>query len=205
MFYDPREGRHGLPHDPFYALVAPRPIGWISTLSPAGVRNLAPYSFFNAFSTSPHIVGFSSTGRKDTLANVEATGAFVCNLATDDLRDAMNRSSAVVGPEVDEFDLAGLSAAPGRSVPVPRVAESPAALECRHTATIPLAGADGAPARAFLVLGEVVGIHIDDTVLTEGRIDVARMRPLARLGYRDYSVVDAVFEMARPGEGPRGG
>ncbi|SON55445.1 Flavin reductase like domain protein [Hartmannibacter diazotrophicus] len=198
MFYDPRENDHGLPHDPFYSLVLPRPIGWISSLSPSGVRNLAPYSFFNAFSTNPYVVGFSSTGRKDSLANIEATGAFVCNLATDALRESMNASSAVVGPEVDEFELAGLTPVASQNVPVPRVGESPAALECIHTQTIPIADAEGKRQKAFLVLGEVVGIHIDEAALKDGRVDVERIRPIARLGYQDYAVVDRVFSMKRP-------
>ncbi|ODN72027.1 flavin reductase family protein [Methylobrevis pamukkalensis] len=198
MFYDPRHEPHGLPHDPFHAIVVPRPIGWISTRAATGVANLAPYSFFNAFSTNPYIVGFSSTGRKDTIANVEATGAFVCNLATFDLRAAMNASSAPVGPEVDEFVLAGLTAVPSRLVAAPRVAEARVALECLHTGTIPLRDAAGGRERAWLVLGEVVGIHIDDSILKDGMIDTAALMPIARLGYRDYAVVDRVFAMDRP-------
>jgi len=198
MFYDPRSEPHGLPHDPFLALVAPRPIGWISTLSRDGVRNLAPYSFFNAFSTRPYIVGFSGTGRKDSVANAEETGAFAVNVASDDLRLPMNRSSAAVPPDVDEFALAGLTPAPCRSIAAPRVAEAHAVLECVHLQTIPLAGAAGGPPRSFLVLGEVVGIHLDEAILTAGLVDAAKLRPLARLGYMDYAVVDEVFAMPRP-------
>lgn len=198
MFYDPRTEPHGLPHDPFLALVAPRPIGWISTLSADGVRNLAPYSYFAAFSTRPYVVGFSSSGRKDSLANVEATGEFVFNLAVYDLRDAMNASSAGVGPEVDEFTLSGLTSVPGRVVRAPRVVETPVALECVHTQTVPIVGKAGGEAKNWLVLGEVVGIHIADEVLVNGHVDITRLRPLARLGYRDYASIDAVFEMDRP-------
>lgn len=199
MFYDPRHDPHGLPHDPFLALVAPRPIGWISTVSRAGIRNLAPYSFFNAFSTRPHVVGFSSTGLKDSLANVEETGCFVANLVSMDLMDAMNRSSATVPPEVDEFELAGLAAAPSRNVVAPRVSAAHAALECVHLQTIPLTGRDGGEARASLVLGEVVGIHIDEAILTGGLLDAGRLRYLARMGYKDYAVVESVFPLERPG------
>lgn len=201
MFYDPRTEPHGLPHDPFQALVAPRPIGWISSVSPEGRRNLAPYSYFNAFSTRPHIVGFSSTGRKDSIANVEATGSFVANLVGADLIDAMNRSSAVVPADVDEFDLAGLEAAPSRLIAAPRVAAAPAAMECVYLRTIPMTGVDGAPARSFLVLGEVVGIHIGEAWLTDGMVDAAKVRYLSRLGYKDYGIIDDVFPLDRPTAG----
>jgi flavin reductase (DIM6/NTAB) family NADH-FMN oxidoreductase RutF len=202
MFYDPRTGGHGLPRNPFLALVAPRPIGWISTLSPDGVPNLAPYSFFNAFSTDPPVVGFSSSGPKDSLANVEATGCFVVNIVGSTLARAMNATSAAVKPGVDEFALAGVSAIPGNAVGAPRVAEAPAALECLHVRTIALTNAAGAPANAFLVLGEVVGIHIDDSILTDGFVDVAKLQPLARLGYMDYAVVAESFAMERPKKPP---
>lgn len=200
MFYDPRRDPHGLPHDPFLALVAPRPIGWISSVSRSGVRNLAPYSYFTALSTKPHVVGFSSTGRKDSLVNAEETGGFVANLVSADLAEAMNRTSASVPPDVDEFDLAGLAAAPSRNVAAPRVAAAHAALECVYLRTIPLVGADGGEARSHLVLGEVVGIHVDETILTGGLVDAARLRYLTRLGYRDYAIVDRVFPMDRPGQ-----
>jgi flavin reductase (DIM6/NTAB) family NADH-FMN oxidoreductase RutF len=199
MFYDPRTEPHGLPHDPFLALVAPRPIGWISTVSRAGVRNLAPYSFFNAFSTRPYVVGFSGSARKDSVVNAEESGCFAVNVASDDLRAAMNASSAAVAPEVDEFALAGLTPVPCRSVAAPRVAEAHAVLECRYLRTVPLTGADGGAPSAWLVLGEVVGIDIDPAILTDGRVDAAKLRPLARLGYMDYAVVDEVFAMRRPG------
>ena len=141
-FYEPRKG-HGLPHDPFNAIVGPRPIGWISTASSDGVLNLAPYSFFNAFNYTPPIVGFASIGRKDTLRNIEATGEFVWNLATRELAEAMNQSCAAVPPEVDEFSLTGLTPAASRLVTPPRVAESPVAFECRSTQILQLSGVDG--------------------------------------------------------------
>lgn len=203
MFYDPRSEPHGLAHDPFQALVAPRPIGWISTRSVDGIANLSPYSYYNAFSTRPYIVGFSSTGRKDSLANVEAIGAFAVNVASADLTTAMNESSAVVSRDVDEFALAGLTAVPCRNIDVPRVGEAHAVLECVHLQTIPLVGLEGGEAASFLVLGQVVGIHIDDMILSHGLVDTAKLRPLARLGYMDYAVVVETFSMARPPAGGR--
>ncbi len=199
MFYDAVRNAHGLRHDPFKALVAPRPIGWIGTLSADGRRNLAPYSYFNAVSTSPHIVAFSSEGQKDSVTNVDATGEFSCSLAVFDLKEAMNQSSAAVDSGVDEFELSGLTPAPCEMIAAPRVAESPVALECRHLQTIRLEGLEGQEARARLVLGQVVGIHIDEALISEGKVDITRARPLARLGYRDYCVVDEVFAMERPG------
>jgi flavin reductase (DIM6/NTAB) family NADH-FMN oxidoreductase RutF len=198
MFYDAVANIHGLRWDPFTALVAPRPIGWISTLGKNGVVNLAPYSFFNAVSTDPHFVMFSSGGRKDSQRNAEETGEFVCSLATYDLRDAMNRTSQHVGPEVDEMTLAGLTPAPSKLVAPPRVAESPVAFECRYWRTIDLPGPDGKPGTHAIVLGQVVGIHIDDAVIVEGRVDVTKLKPIARLGYGDYAVIDEVFELTRP-------
>ncbi len=197
-FWDPRTEPHGLPRDPFLALVAPRPIGWISTVSTAGIANLAPYSFFNAFSTRPYIVGFAGTPGKDSVVNAEETGCFVVNVVGADLKDAMNATSAAVPPEADEFDLAGLAAVRGRTVAAPRVALAPAALECVHLSTVPLAGKGGGDPEALLVLGEVVGIHLDERILTDGYVDVAKLRPLARLGYMDYAVVDETFAMQRP-------
>ena len=203
MFYDPRREPHGLPHDPFTALVAPRPIGWISTRSAAGGRNLAPYSFFNAFSSRPPIVGFSSTGLKDTLRNVEETSCFAVNIASADLTEAMNRSSATVPPDVDEFELAGLEAVACRTVSAPRVARAHAVLECEHLQTVPLTGRAGGSPSAFLVIGEVVGIEIDEAILTDGLVDAGKLRPLSRLGYMDYAVVEQTFSMARPGAAPK--
>ena len=198
MFYDAVANTHGLKWDPFKALVTPRPIGWISTLGKNGVVNLAPYSFFNAVSTDPHFVMFSSGGRKDSQRNAEETGEFVCSLATYDLRDAMNRTSQLVGPEVDEMALAGLTPAPSKLVAPPRVAESPVAFECRYWRTIDLPGPDGGPGTHAIVLGQVVGVHIDDYVIVGDRVDVTKLKPIARLGYGDYAVIDQVFELTRP-------
>ena len=198
MFYDAIENAHGLRHDPFKALVSPRPIGWISSLDKDGRLNLAPYSYFNAVSDRPHIVMFSSSGRKDSIANVEDTGEFVCSLATFDLRDRMNQSSAPYPRAISEFREAGLETAPSRLVKPPRVAASPVALECRYLQTIALADENGVPAESWVVLGQVVGIHIDDALITDGMVDITRARPIARLGYMDYAVVDAVFAMPRP-------
>jgi len=198
MFYDAVANTHGLKWDPFKALVTPRPIGWISTLCKNGVVNLAPYSFFNAVSTDPHFVMFSSGGRKDSQRNAEETGEFVCSLATYDLRDAMNRTSQHVGPEVDEMALAGLTPAPSKLVAPPRVAESPIAFECRYWRTIDLPGPDGGPGTHAIVLGQVVGVYIDDSVIVGDRADVTKVKPIARLGYGDYAVIDEVFELTRP-------
>jgi flavin reductase (DIM6/NTAB) family NADH-FMN oxidoreductase RutF len=197
-FYEPAQG-HGLAHDPIKAIVAPRPIGWISTVDTAGAVNLAPYSFFNAFSSRPPIIGFSSEKLSDSLANAQATGEFVFNLATASLAEAMNATSAAVAPGVDEMVLAGLEAAPCRIVRAPRVAASPASLECRVLQVLHLHDLDGVPTRSHLVLGQVVGVHIDRAFLTEGRFDTARAQPLARCGYlADYTVVREMFEMPRP-------
>jgi len=199
-FYDPRDG-HGLPHDPFKAIVAPRPIGWISTVDGAGRVNLAPYSFFNAFSSHPPIVGFSSEGRKHSLANAEATREFVCNLATEELAPAMNRTSAPVAAGVDEMALAGLAATPSRHVRPPRVAATPAALECRVVEILRLSDIGGRRLDKYLVLGQVVGVHLRRAYLKDGRFDTAGARPIARCGYGgDYAMVDSLFEMTRPKE-----
>ena len=197
MFYKTDENKHGLAHDPFKALVAPRPIGWISSLGADGVVNLAPYSFFNAISDRPPFVMFSSSGRKDSVRNSEASGEFVCSLATYELKDQMNMTSAMVGPEVDEMALAGLTPAPCKLVKPPRVAESPVAFECKYFKTLSLPGLDGAEGN-LVIIGEVIGIHIDDAYIADGRVDTAKLRPIARLGYMDYAVVDAVFSMDRP-------
>jgi flavin reductase (DIM6/NTAB) family NADH-FMN oxidoreductase RutF len=203
MFYDAVANTHGLAYDPFKALVAPRPIGWISTLGRNGVVNLAPYSFFNAVSTDPHYLMFASSGRKDSQRNAEETGEFVCSLATYDLREAMGRTSVPVGPEVDEMQLAGLTPARSRLVAPPRVKESPVAFECRYHRTIELPGKNGGPGTHAIVLGQVIGVHIADEVIVEGKVDITRLRPLARLGYRDYAVIDQVFSLdpAKPAGG----
>lgn len=198
MFYDPRSEPHGLPHNPWNALVSPRPIGWISTLSPDGVANLAPYSFFNAVSGNPPFVMFSSTPRKHSLSNIEATGEFVVNVVSWDLRTQMNQSSAFYAADVDEFEKVGLAKAPCRNVRPPRVAAAPASIECLLYQVIPLKPKSGLPSASTVVIGEVVGIHIDDAVIRDGRVDPTLFRPVARLGYMDYSVTDEVFEMLRP-------
>ena len=197
-FYEPAAG-HGLPHDPFKAIVAPRPIGWISTRDRAGRVNLAPYSFFNAFSAAPPIVGFSSEDYKDSVRNVEATGEFVANFVTRALAEAMNATSAPVAEDVDEMRLAGLEAAPCRIVAAPRVAAAPAALECRLLHVVRLRDLDGKALDRYLTLGQVVGVHIDPRYLIDGRFDIAAARPIMRTGYRDdYAELGPMFEMVRP-------
>lgn len=207
MHYETQENRHGLKHDPFKALMVPRPIGWVSTVNAQGVANLAPYSFFNAVSDRPPMVIFSSSGRKDSQTNIETSGEFTCSLATWDLRDAMNMSSAAVAPGVDEFALAGLEPAPSRLVKPPRVARSPAAFECRHWKTIQLPGDPKRPEHVYSVIfGMVVAIYIDDAYIKDGIVDTGGMRPIARMGYMEYSVVtpETVFTMNRPTVGADG-
>jgi flavin reductase (DIM6/NTAB) family NADH-FMN oxidoreductase RutF len=199
MHYDATGRHHGLPHDPFKALVAPRPIGWVSTIGADGVANLAPYSFFNAVSDRPAMLMFSSAGFKDSLRNIESSGEFTCSIATWALRDAMNISSATVAPQVDEFALAGLEKAASRFVAPPRVALSPAAFECRLWQTIALPGPAGKTGYT-LVIGTVVGIYIDDAFIVDGIVKTGEMRPLARLGYMDYSVLtpESMVTLNRP-------
>jgi flavin reductase (DIM6/NTAB) family NADH-FMN oxidoreductase RutF len=197
-FYEPAHG-HRLPHDPLNAIVAPRPIGWISTVSATGKRNLAPYSFFNLINYRPPLIAFASTGKKDSVANVEATGEFVWNLATRPLAEAMNVSSATT--DADEFDLAGLAATPSRLVTPPRVADSPVAFECKLTQLIQLTDKDGDALDQWLVIGEAVGIHIDASLLEDGIYQTARARPITRGGGpADYFEIteDALFKMRRP-------
>ena len=198
MFYDTRKNDHGLPRDPFKAIVAPRPIGWITSMSAKGEINLAPYSFFNAVSDEPQIVLFSSEGRKDSLVFVEETGEFVCNLATFELRSAVVATSANFPRGVNEMAQAGLDAVPSRLVRPPRIAAAPCALECKLLQIIDLRDLDGEPSDRFVAFGQVVGIHIDDRFIKDGRLDTAAMAPIARCGYADYSVVDKVFSIARP-------
>jgi len=198
MHYTPAEKDHGLPHDPFKAIVAPRPIGWISSLDAEGRLNLAPYSFFNAISDHPHIVMFSSYGEKDSATNIEATGEFVCSLATWDLREAMNHTAAAYPHGVSEAEKAGLEMAQSRAVKPPRVAAAPTALECRLLKTDRIAGLDGAWSGNIVVYGEVVSIYVDDAFIRDGRFDLAAARPVARCGYLDYAVVTELFEMERP-------
>ena len=196
-YYEPADG-HGLRHDPFNAIVGPRPIGWISSISPDGAVNLAPYSFFNGFNYFPPIIGFSSIGWKDSVANVAATKEFCWSLATKALAEPMNLTCAPAPAGVDEFEVAGLTHAPSRRVRPPRVLESPVNFECRLTQVIQLEGAAGAKLDTWLVLGEVVAVHIDKTLITDGVYQTAEARPILRAG--DYVEVrpDALFEMRRP-------
>ena len=203
MYYDPDEkGSHGLPHDPFKSLVAPRPIGWISTLDGDGHVNLAPYSFFNAVCYDPCIVLFSASGlpddpQKHSRRNAEETGEFVCNIVSEPLKDAMNETSAHVPRGVDEMQLAGLTPEASERVRPPRVAEAMAHLECRYLKTVEFES--HLPNQSHgVVFGRVVGIHIRDEVLVDGFVDMLKLRPVARLGYRDYTVVDNVFSMMPP-------
>jgi flavin reductase (DIM6/NTAB) family NADH-FMN oxidoreductase RutF len=197
VFYEPAKG-HGLPHDPSKAIVAPRPIGWISTISRSGELNLAPYSFFNALSTRPFLVWFSSEGEKDSATFAAETGEFVANLVSRDLAEQMNRSAVDAPRGVNEFAYAGLTAAPSRLVAPPRVAEAPAALECKVTEILRPKALDGSDAGVFVVTGEVVGVHIDDAMLTDGLFDAVKAGNVARLGYMDYSMVNETFAMRRP-------
>jgi flavin reductase (DIM6/NTAB) family NADH-FMN oxidoreductase RutF len=197
MFIDMEQG-HDLPFDPFKAIVAPRPIGWISTLSVDGKPNLAPYSFFNAICGAPPMVGFTSEGVKDTLNNILATGEFVVNLATRPLAELMNLSSARVGPDVDEFVLTGLTPLPSTRVRAPRVAETPAALECRLTQSFPLIDLNGQQTGRRYVCGQVVAIHMDDAFIHDGRFDAVQAQTIARCGYRDYVQVSEMFSMSTP-------
>jgi flavin reductase (DIM6/NTAB) family NADH-FMN oxidoreductase RutF len=198
MFYEPSKRNHGLPYDPLKAIIAPRPIGWITTMGRDGKVNLAPYSFFNGFSTRPPIVGYSGEGEKDSVALAEETGEFVCSLATYDLREQMNATSATLPRGTNEMEVAGIEAAPSRMVKPPRVAASPCAMECKWLQTIHLKDLDGNPVDRYLVLGMVVGVHIEDRFIKDGMVDTAAMRPIARLGYNDYAVVDSVFSITRP-------
>jgi len=198
MFYATSANDHGLPYDPLKAIVAPRPIGWITSLTARGEINLAPYSYFNAVSTRPPIVCFSSEGRKDSVALVEETREFVCNIATWDLRDAMNLTSAPFPRGIDEMREAGLRPASSRLVKPPRVADAPCALECKWLQTLTLSDLDGQPLDRHVVFGQVVGVHIDDRFIANGRLDTAAMKPIARCGYDQYAVVAEVFSMTRP-------
>ena len=200
-FYEPAQG-HRLSHDPFKAIVAPRPIGWVSTVDAQGRANLAPYSFFNAIADTPPMLAFSSVGRKDSVSNCEATGVFVWNLATRPLAERMNDSAAPLAHGISEFARSGLTPAPSRLVEAPRVAESPASLECRVVDIHRLRDLDGAAIDNWLVIGQVIGVHIDRAFLTEdGLFDTFAARPILRAGYRaDYAEIghEAKFEMVRP-------
>ena len=201
MFYKPEDG-HGLPHNPFNAIVTPRPIGWISTRGTDGQDNIAPYSFFNAVAYVPPQVMFAPTsakddrdGTKDSVANIRDTGFFCVNIVEYAMRDVMNKSSGPWERDVDEFELAGIERTECETVPCSRVANAPAALECKLTQIVQLPGEAN-----FTVFGEVTGIHMRDDCLVDGIFDVLRFNPLARMGYRDYSVVREKFSLKRPGE-----
>ncbi len=206
MFYEPSaRDKEKLPHDPFKAIVAPRPIGWISTRALDGRTNLAPYSFFNGFASHPPIIGFSSDGGyKDSATFARESGEFVANLATFALRDAMNATSAPLPPGDNEFFHAGLTMAECRLVAAPRVNESPASLECKVVEVVEIRNRSGAWSGHVLILGEVVGVHIDEAFIRDGRFDITAARPLARCGYQDYAVVESVFALARPKGGGDG-
>lgn len=197
-FYRPAEG-HRLPHDPFNAIVGPRPIGWIGTLSPTGVRNLAPYSFFNAFSYTPPLIGFSSTTRKDTARNAELSGEFTWNLVTRPLAEQMNATSMT--DDVDEFLASGLEAAESVDISAPRVAASPVSFECRVSDVIALRGADGRPSAGVLTIGEVVAVHIDEVLIPEGIYQTALAQPVLRAGgpsaYFEV-LAEGRFDLQRP-------
>lgn len=204
MFYEPGKTPHGLPHDPYKSCVVPRPVGWMSSLSSEGVLNLAPFSQFQNLTFDPPYVMFSANHntqgkRKDTVNNVEATGEFVWNMATYDLREAVNLSAQEVPPDVDEFELAGVGKLDSQLVAPPRVAESPVHFECAYHMTLRLPG-NGIMGSANVVIGRVLGIHIRDDVLTEdGLIDITKIRPIAKLGYYDYTAVEQIFQMIIPG------
>ena len=204
MFYEPLKQSHGLDHDPFKSCVVPRPIGWISTISGNGIHNLAPYSQFQNLTFDPPYVMFSSNQntmgkRKDTVVNIEATGEFVHNMATYDLREAVNKSAQEVPPEEDEFEIAGVTKSPSNLVKPARVAESPVHFECKYYQTLRLPG-DGPMGSVDIIIGRVVGIHINEDFITpDGKLDIPRIKPLARMGYYDYTAVESVFEMEIPG------
>jgi flavin reductase (DIM6/NTAB) family NADH-FMN oxidoreductase RutF len=198
MFYDAIKNDHGLRYDPFKAIVAPRPIGWVTTMSGKGDINLAPYSFFNGISSRPALVMFSSEGLKDSVSFIAETGEFVCNLATWDLREAMNATSAPLPRGVNEMKRAGLAPAPSRLVKPPRVEASPCALECRLIKIVPIESAGGMAVDCHVVIGHVVGVHIDDRFIVDGKLDTAALKPIARCGYDQYAVVESVFSMRRP-------
>ncbi len=199
MFYRPHEG-HGLPHNPFSAIIAPRPIGWISTRSADGIDNLAPYSFFNGVAYQPPQVMFSTTGSKpdrlrgkDTLGNIEQTGVFCVNVVEEEGLQEMNATSAAFPAGTDEFAAGKVTKAACKEITCSRVALAPAALECRMTQVVKLRGDDN-----FVVFGEVVGVHMRDDCLVDGKFDVTRFGIVARLGYRDYTIVRESFELTRP-------
>ena len=207
MFYEPRNNDHGLKYNPFKSCVIPRPIGWISTLSPAGVANLAPFSQFQNLTFDPPYVMFSANqnidaSRKDSVNNAEDTGEFVWNMATWELREAVNVTAALYPSDVDEFEVAQLEKLPSKFVKPPRVKGSPVHFECRYHSTLRLPG-NGPMGPAHMVIGEVIGIHIDDDyIMADGKLDVLRARPIARIGYHDYTSIESIFTMEIPGDDP---
>ena len=199
MFYEhDKRDRALLPHDPFKAIVAPRSIGWITSVDSKNQVNLAPYSYFNGVNSRPALVMFASEGQKDSLSNIKETGEFVCNLATWDLREQMNLTSAPLPHGINEMQRAGLEAAPSRLVKPPRVAASPCALECKLVKIVAMETADGKPVDSHVVFGQVVGVYINDRFIVDGVLDTAAMKPIARCGYDQYAVVESVFSMTRP-------
>jgi len=202
MFYEPSKG-HGLPRDPFKQLVAPRPIGWFTTLNEDGSVNVGPYSYFNAVADDPPVVMFSAGARdgvpvKDSARNAAARGEFVHNMVTWDLRERMNTTSDEVDYGIEEAAMAELELAPSSVVKTPRIAASPAALECRYLQTLEIPQ-NGPAGPNLVVFGEVIGVHIVDAIMQEGRVDLSLVRPIARLGYANYTVVETIFRMLRPG------
>jgi len=191
MFYRPADG-HGLPHNPLTAIVAPRPIAWVSTRGAAG-DNLAPYSFFNAVAYSPPQVMFASNGVKDTLRNVQETGVFAVNIVGVAMMAEMSETSAELPRGTDEFAAAGVARAECQTIGCPRVDAAPATLECRMVQIVTLKGRDN-----FMILGEVTGVHLREDCLVDGRFDATRYHPVARMGYRDYTIVRGVQELLRP-------
>lgn len=198
MFYAVADGHPGLPHDPFKAIVAPRPIGWISTVDRTGMHNLAPYSFFNAIGSKPPMVMFSSEGWKDTATACAETGEFVANLATFDLKDQMNESSAPLPRDRSEFPHVGLTPAPCRLVRAPRVLEAAAALECKVVEIFSPKTIDGGEIDNQIVIGQVIGVHIAERCLVDGRFDITRAGTIARCGWDEFLGIDGVFRMTRP-------
>ncbi len=201
MFYEPGQG-HGLPFNPFKAIIAPRPIGWISTVDSQGRPNLAPYSFFNAISGSPEMLMFTSEGFKDSVRNAKETGEFVFNLVSEPLLQAMSDTAAALEPGENEFEFAKLGATPSRLVKPPRVTDTPAALECKVTLFTQLKDMNDEITDRYMVVGQVVGVYINDDYIVNGRFDVLKAAPVARCGYQDYSPMRELVQVLRPGEAP---
>jgi flavin reductase (DIM6/NTAB) family NADH-FMN oxidoreductase RutF len=198
MFYQTGQAS-GLPHNPFKAIVAPRPIGWVSTIDRRGNVNLAPYSYFNALGSNPDLIAFASEGQKDSVQNIKEVGEFVYNLVTLPLVEQMNLTSAVLPRGQNEFDFAKLKSAPSKLVKPPRVADTPAAFECKVVSVQALHDIEGKSTDGYLIIGQVVGVHIQDEYLVDGQFDMVKAQTVARCGYRgDYVVVEKVFELLRP-------